>query len=453
MERPKLEFGTDGVRGKANETLPLYAAYRLGSFLGWHYRDSGSRGILVGKDTRLSGGMYESALAAGISSRGVSVYLAGFIPTPAIAHLVVAEKFACGVMISASHNPYTDNGIKVFSPRGAKLDRRLEESIEAYLNSSEEYPMAAGSAIGAVIDWRQGREEYLSWLRETHPLNLQGKKIALDAANGSASFTAKELLESLGASVDAYHDQPDGLNINRGCGSTHPEDLQRIMKEGDYDIGFAFDGDADRLIAAAPDGQLVDGDKTIYSLGKWMKSKGKLKDSMVVATVMANLGFFKKCREAHLETTVTPVGDKYVYEQMVKNGYQIGGEQSGHVIFLDQETTGDGLVTALNLLAMMLDTGKGINELTDDLKVYPQVLINVRVPDKKKAMEDPRVTKAVKEAADELGEEGRVLVRPSGTEPFLRVMVEARSDEECRRYAERIAGVIREASGGQKAGG
>ena len=436
-----FEFGTDGVRGKANEALPVEVGYRLGCFLGNYFKDDQEHKVLVGKDTRLSSGMFEAAVVAGLTSRGVNAYQLGYCPTPAVAHLVVANGFSCGIMISASHNPYYDNGIKVFSNKGEKLDRALEEKIEAYLNSDEELPLATDDSIGNVYDWKEGLDEYCAWLKSLHPLNLSGKKIVIDTANGSACFTAKRVLEDMGAEIVALNHEPNGLNINVKCGSTHPELLQEAVLKEKADIGLAFDGDADRLICVAPDGELVNGDKMIYALGKHLKSKGKLKDDMVVATVMANLGFFKKCEEAGLKTVVTAVGDKYVYEEMVKNGYEVGGEQSGHIIFYSQETTGDGLMTALNILEMILETGKNLNELTDDLFIYPQLLVNVPVQDKKATQENPLVIEACKKVEEALNGEGRILVRPSGTEPLLRVMVEAKTDELCKKYVDEVVEV------------
>ena len=439
-----FEFGTDGVRGKANETLPVEVAYRLGSYLGDHYSKEEKGKILIAKDTRLSSGMYEMAVAAGIAAHGCDVYLEGYAPTPSVAHLVITHKFACGIMISASHNPYYDNGIKVFSAQGSKLDRKVEQQIETYLNAKEDLPNKTNDQIGQVIDWPQGLEEYLTWLEDLHPLNLKGVKLALDTANGSSSFTAYRLLTKLGATCDNFNHEPNGLNINTNCGSTHPGQLIEIMKKGDYDLGLAFDGDADRLIAIAPDGQEITGDKVLYSLGKYLKSKGKLPDDTIVTTVMANLGLFKKLDEAKIAYKITPVGDKYVHEEMVKGNYQIGGEQSGHIIFLDQATTGDGLLTALNILEMIQDTGKSINELTDDLFIYPQLLVNVKVKNKQKVQDDPEVKAACKKVEKALGNEGRILVRPSGTEPLLRVMVEAKTDQLCKEYVDQVVDVVKE---------
>ncbi|MCF0110302.1 MAG: phosphoglucosamine mutase [Erysipelotrichaceae bacterium] len=439
----KYKFGTDGIRGKANETLDALTAFRIGKYLGYYFSQKEKQTILVGKDTRRSGSMLEHAIASGIAAGGCDAYLLGVGPTPAVAYLVRKDPFVCGVMISASHNPFYDNGIKLFSAGGTKMPREVEERIEAYLEgSTEEIPYATEGAIGEVIDFPNGIEEYLQWLRDTVNLDLTGMRILIDTANGSATRTAHRLLSELGADVEWHHGKPDGLNINTNCGSTHTQDIRSRIVQGTYDIGFAFDGDADRLIAIAPDGQEINGDKILYCCGKYMKQQGILADDVVVTTVMANLGFFRKLDGEGMKYDVTQVGDKYVYESMSKNGYDIGGEQSGHIIFRHHATTGDGLLTALKILEVMVKTGKSINELTDDLFIYPQLLVNVKVKDKEAMMNDPDVLAACQRVKDELGNEGRVLVRPSGTEPLVRVMVEAKSDELCKHYVDMVCEVI-----------
>ena len=438
------KFGTDGIRGKANVTLDVMTAYRIGCFLGDYFSKEGKHKIVIGKDTRLSGDMLEAAISAGITACGCDVYQIGVCPTPCVSYLVKEEGFVCGVMISASHNPYYDNGIKVFSSKGTKLDRSVEEKIETYINSSDELPLKNDSLIGKIVHMDGGIDKYLTWLNEIVPICLEDYKVAIDAANGSATTTAYKLLTKMGAQCDIIHNTPDGININTNCGSTHPEDLINMVKNGDYDIGLAFDGDADRLMAVAPDGQIIDGDKTIYCCGKYMKEQGSLASDTVVTTVMANLGLFRKLEEESLSCKVTQVGDKYVHECMVNESYDLGGEQSGHIIFGKHATTGDGLLTALKLLEVMVNTKKSINELTDDLFVYPQLLVNVPVNDKESALHDTEVNAMCKEIENILGKEGRILVRPSGTEPLVRVMVEAKTDEICHKYVHQVVDLIKE---------
>ena len=436
------KFGTDGIRGKANVSLPVTVAYRIGCYLGYYFSQNGKEKILIGKDTRRSGSMLESALAAGIVACGCDVYQLGVCPTPSVAYLVQKENFACGVMISASHNPYYDNGIKIFNGRGMKLEREIEEKIEAYLANDSELELCTQENIGEIYHWNEGLNEYLDWLQEIVPLDLHGYKVALDTANGSATTTAYRLLTRMGADCTIIHNEPNGLNINTACGSTHPESLIAMVKDGDYDIGFAFDGDADRLIAIAPDGQQINGDKILYCCGKYLKDKQALPDNMIVTTVMANMGLFKVLEHEQIGCKITAVGDKYVFECMNKEGYVLGGEQSGHIIFKEHANTGDGLLTALKLLEVMKHTGKGINELTDALYVYPQLLVNVKVHDKEKAMQDPEVLEACARIEKELEGDGRILVRCSGTEPLVRVMVEAKSDELCHKYVYEVVEIV-----------
>lgn len=435
-------FGTDGVRGVANEDLTLSMAIRIGQYLGMHYSKERHAKILIGKDTRLSGDMFELGLAAGASSLGAQVYLLGVCPTPAVSYLVQKERFDCGIMVSASHNPYYDNGIKIFNSEGEKMEESLLLKIEEYMDQEEELPLAQGEAIGEYFQWEDGLEIYMSWLKETVPVDLSGMKIACDLANGSATSTALETLDSLGATVEAISNSPNGININNKCGSTHPENLQRMMVENDFDIGLSFDGDADRLIAVDPEGRLIDGDYILYIGSRYMKSINQLNKNMCVTTVMANLGLYKALDENKIDYVQTPVGDKYVYEEMQKNNYSLGGEQSGHIIYYDYEKTGDGLFTALQLLKTMKDTGKSLIELCEGLFIYPQLLKNVTVNDKEKALHDKELKAVVDQVAEELGDEGRILVRPSGTEPMVRVMVEAKSDELCEQYVGRVVDYI-----------
>ena len=437
-------FGTDGYRGKANETLHLNLAVKIGRYLGYYYGKNRHAKILIGKDTRQSSSMYEMALAAGASASGATVYLLGVCPTPSVSYLIRKEGFDCGIMVSASHNPYYDNGIKLFNGEGKKMDPEVEEAIEAYFETDEELPFAVEDKIGKVLNFEDGLQLYISWLRETNPLDLNGFKIALDLANGSATTTAQECLSEMGATLEVIHSEPNGMNINDHCGSTHPEELQQLMKEGHYDVGFAFDGDADRLIAVDEDGNLINGDYVLHICGKHMLAKGKLKDQAVVTTVMANMGLYKAFEKNGIYSVKTAVGDKYVFESMEANDYKIGGEQSGHIIFKDYENTGDGLFTALQLLAVMIDEKATLKELGSDLFIYPQLLVNLRVKDKEAVLHDPEVNQLIEEVTKELGDEGRILVRPSGTEPLLRVMVEAKTDELCHDYVYKVIDFVKE---------
>lgn len=437
-------FGTDGVRGRANEGLTLDMAIQIGQYLGMYYGKEKHARILIGKDTRLSGDMFELGLAAGATSMGAQVYLLGVCPTPAVSYLIQKERFDCGIMVSASHNPYYDNGIKVFNHNGEKMDENVLLQIEDYIDGKSTLSLNTGDKIGEYFEWQDGLEIYMSWLKEIVPVDLSGFKIAVDNANGSATSTAIETLDSLGATVEAISNSPNGININKNCGSTHPEKLQQMVKEGDYDIGLAFDGDADRLIAVNAKGELVDGDHILYICSRYMKSVNRLNKNMCVTTVMANLGLYKALDANKIDYVQTPVGDKYVFEEMQKNDYYLGGEQSGHIIFYENAVTGDGLLTALKLLEIMKNTGKSLEELSEGLFIYPQLLKNVKVKDKEAALKDEALWKVVKEVEDELKDEGRILVRPSGTEPLVRVMVEAKTDELCQQYVQRVVDFIEE---------
>ena len=438
-------FGTDGVRGRANEQLTMDMAIRIGQYLGWYYSQNKPHArILIGKDTRLSGDMFELALAAGATSTGADVALLGVCPTPAVSYLVKKERFDCGIMVSASHNPYYDNGIKIFNHDGVKMEEELLLQIEDYMDGKTEIPLATGEKVGEYTDWSDGLEIYTSWLREIVPVDLSGFKIGVDLANGSATATAVETLDALGATVEAINSSPNGININLKSGSTHPEGLQRFVKENSLDLGLAFDGDADRLIAVNSDGELVDGDYILYILGRHLKNVNRLNKNMVVTTVMANLGLYKALDRSKIDYIQTPVGDKYVFEEMDKNNYFLGGEQSGHIIFYENAVTGDGLLTALKLLECMQQTGKSIQELSEGLFIYPQLLENVHVTDKNIVLNDEDIKAEVEAVASELGNDGRILVRPSGTEPLIRVMVEAATDELCKQYVGRVVDLIRE---------
>lgn len=437
-------FGTDGARGRVNENLTLDMAVRIGQYLGWYYGKERHAKIIIGKDTRLSSDMFEMGLAAGATSTGANVYLLGVCPTPSVSYLIRKEHFDCGIMVSASHNPYYDNGIKLFNHEGCKMNPEIEEAVEQYIDGKISVPLAKDDALGNVIEWSEGLEIYESWLKEIVNIDLSGMKIAVDLANGSATATAVETLSALGATVEAIHNSPNGININTECGSTHPQSLQKMMREGNYDVGFAFDGDADRLIAVDEEGNLFNGDYTLYVCGRYMKKKNKLNKNTVVTTVMANLGLYHAFRDNVIDYEQTAVGDKYVFECMQNNDYRVGGEQSGHIIFLEHAVTGDGLLTALKLLEIMVDEKKSLKELGKDLFIYPQLLVNVEVKDKNKTMESPELKAKIDEVAAELGDEGRILVRPSGTEPLVRVMVEAKTDELCHDYVYRIIDFIKE---------
>lgn len=440
-------FGTDGIRGKANETLTAEKAFLVGRYLGWYFSQQGKQKIVIGKDTRLSSDMLEAALSAGIASEGCDAYLAGYCPTPMISYLVQNNDFACGAMISASHNPYYDNGIKIFSKDGLKMSSDVEDLIEQYIDGEVTLEYKTDNAIGAVVPYNEGLETYLAWIHQTFPVDLKGMKLAVDCANGSASVSAEKALTALGATCTMLNNTPDGININTQCGSTHPEHLQELVKEGDYDLGLAFDGDADRMIMVNHEGNLVTGDDVLYVAGKYFRDLGKLNNNTIVTTVMANLGLFKALEKENIAIASTQVGDKYVFEKMVLDDDIVGGEQSGHIIFKEYEKTGDGLVTALMFLKMMKDCGKSAVELCEGLKIYPQLLINVKVSDKDVAMEDVDVKAAIDEVNERLAGNGRLLVRPSGTEPLVRVMAEAETDEICAQEVGRVVKVVKEKYG------
>lgn len=444
-------FGTDGVRGIANKELTPELAFEIGQ--AGAYVLTGSTGkkpvILVGKDTRISGDILECALTAGLCSVGAKVVSAGVIPTPAIAYLVRRFGFDAGVMISASHNPFEHNGIKFFSGEGYKLKDETEEKIEAIiLDKAEEVKRAVCEDIGHREEDYSLADEYIKFAMSVTDVRFDGIKIAIDCANGSASVTAKRALEGLGAEVFVTCDKPDGININKDCGSTHIENLAAFVKETKADVGLAFDGDADRVLAVDENGDMVDGDKIMAVCALDMRSRGKLEDNTVVATVMSNLGFFKMGEKEKLNIKRTKVGDRYVLEEMLKCGHKIGGEQSGHVILLDHNTTGDGLVTGITLVSVMKRTGRKLSDLASVMKVYPQVLINAKVKNEFKSedkyMAVPEIREKISELEAAFAGSGRVLIRPSGTEPLVRVMIEGQNEEEIKRYAEELAHLMEE---------
>lgn len=436
-------FGTDGFRGKVSEKLNANHAYEIGRYLGYYFAKEHRARMIVGKDTRLSSDMLEHALAAGAASMGVDVYLLGVTPTPVVSFLIRKENYDMGAMISASHNPYEDNGIKLFNGEGFKLQEEIELLIEEYLDGNQELPFVSGDRIGRIVDIHEtGLLKYASWLHEICPFDFSGMRVLCDLANGSATAIARRVLESFKAEVHVISNEPCGTNINNHCGSTHLELLQSKMLEGEFDIGLAFDGDADRLLAVDEHGRVIDGDVIMYLCGKYMKEHDCLSHDMVVTTVMSNIGLHKALKACGIATEKVSVGDKYVSECLFRENYSLGGEQSGHIIFKDEAVTGDGLLTALHLLNVVKQSGKSLSALRDSIKIYPQVLKNIRVKDKKIAMQDAEVCKMVDEIAQQLGDNGRILVRASGTEELVRVMVEAESNELCEKYVDQVIEVI-----------
>lgn len=440
-------FGTDGVRGVANSELTPEFAFKLGRVGGYVLTKSTKerpKKVIIGRDTRISGHMLEGALVAGLLSIGIEVMRLGIISTPGVAFLTRVMNADAGVMISASHNPVADNGIKFFGPDGFKLTDEQEAEIESYLDVEEDtLPRPVGGALGSVSDYFEGGQKYISYLKQTVDEDFMGIHVALDCAHGATSSLATHLFADLEADISSMGSSPNGLNINDGVGSTHPEKLAEFLLERGADIGLAFDGDGDRLIAVDENGKIVDGDQIMFIIGKYLNSKGRLKKNTVVSTIMSNMGFYKALEENGMTSVKTSVGDRYVVEEMRKNDYNLGGEQSGHIVFLDYNTTGDGLLTAIQLVNIMKVTGKRLSELASEMKVFPQRLVNVRVTDKHRVKENEKVSAVITEVETVMGENGRVLVRPSGTEPLVRVMVEAPTEEECESYVNRIANVVR----------
>ena len=440
-------FGTDGFRGEANKNLTAEHAYKIGRFLGWYYGRNKEEGekckIVIGKDTRLSSYMFEYALVSGLTASGAEAYLLHVTTTPSVSYVARTEDFDCGIMISASHNPYYDNGIKLINSNGEKMDEETILKIEAYIDGlSGEIPFATRENIGRTVDYAMGRNRYIGYLISLATRSYKNKKVGLDCANGSAWMIAKSVFDALGAKTYVINNEPDGTNINTNCGSTHIEGLQKLVKEKGLDVGFAFDGDADRCLCVDENGNVVNGDMIIYIYGCYIKERGKLAGNKVVTTVMSNFGLYKALDEAGIEYEKTAVGDKYVYENMSANGYRVGGEQSGHIIFRKYATTGDGILTAIKMMEVMLEKKKTLAELAAPVPVYPQVLKNIRVTDKAAAQNDPDVQAAVKAVGEKLGADGRILVRESGTEPVVRVMVEAGEEALCEKYVDEVIDVI-----------
>ena len=439
-------FGTDGVRGEANVELTPELAFKLGRFGGYvlSQHEEETPLVFVGRDTRISGELLEHALIAGLLSVGIRVYKLGVIATPGVSYLVRTEKASAGVMISASHNPALDNGIKFFGGDGFKLDDDRELEIEALLDATEDtLPRPSAQGLGTVMEYPEGLRKYQEFLVSTG-VQLEGMHVVLDTANGSASTSARQIFADLGAQLTVIGENPDGLNINDGVGSTHPEHLQEKVKEVGAAIGLAFDGDSDRLIAVDENGEIVDGDKIMYIIGSYLSSKGLLEKNTIVTTVMSNLGFHKALDAKGIQKEITAVGDRYVVEEMRKSGYNLGGEQSGHVIIMDYNTTGDGQLTGVQLTKIMQETGKKLSELAAEVTIYPQKLVNIRVENsmKDKAMEVPAIREIIEKMETEMAGNGRILVRPSGTEPLLRVMAEAPTDQEVDYYVDTIAAVV-----------
>ncbi|MDF2609478.1 MAG: glmM [Lachnospiraceae bacterium] len=438
-------FGTDGFRGEANVNLTVEHAYKVGRFLGDYYGKDHKAQVVIGKDTRISSYMFEYSLVAGLTASGADVYLLHVTSTPSVSYVVRSENFDCGIMISASHNPFYDNGIKVINGNGYKLEAEVEELIEKYIDSKEDtIPYATREQIGKTVDYAIGRNRYIGYLISLATRSFMDVKVGLDCANGSASTIAKGVFDALGAKTYTINNEPNGVNINNNCGSTHMEAMQKFVLEQGLDVGFSYDGDADRCLAVDDKGNIIDGDLILYVCGSYMKERGELNNNTVVTTVMSNLGLYKALDEKGIAYEKTAVGDKYVYENMMINGHSIGGEQSGHIIFSKHATTGDGILTSLKIMEVMLEKKMKLSEIVKDVEIFPQELKNIRVKNKKAAREDKKVMEAVDTVAKELGSEGRILVRESGTEPLIRVMVEAKTNELCQKYVNMVLDVIRE---------
>ena len=438
-------FGTDGFRGEANVKLNVEHAYKIGRYLGWYFAKKKTGKIVIGKDTRRSSYMFEYALASGIVASGSDAYLLHVTTTPSIAYTIQTGDFDCGIMITASHNVFSDNGIKILDNNGKKLSPEIEDRIEKYIDGiGENIGFAKGTNIGRTIDYSIGRNRYIGYLISIATKSFKGIRVGLDLANGSASSIARNVFEALGAKTYVINDKPDGTNINNECGSTHIEKLQQFVLDKELDIGFAYDGDADRCLAVDKNGKLVDGDLILYICGKYLKKQNRLNKDTVVTTVMSNIGLYKAFDNIGIKYVKTDVGDKYVFEEMQKNDYTLGGEQSGHIIFSQFATTGDGILTSLMMMEVLLEQDITLDEAIRDVIIYPQTLENVRVKDKTLAMENQQVQNIIKNCEEEINGEGRILVRKSGTEPVVRIMVEAKSKTLCTKYVSDILAVMEE---------
>jgi phosphoglucosamine mutase len=437
-------FGTDGFRGEANKGLDFDHAIKIGRFLGWYYgtRQDKKAKVLIGKDTRRSSYMFEYALCTGLMASGADAYIMHVTTTPSVAYITRVDDFDCGIMISASHNPYYDNGIKIINSAGEKMEEETLLKIEDYIDGKTEVPLAERTDIGRTVDYIAGRNRYIGYLISMSKYSLKDMKIGLDCANGASYSIAKSVFDALGAKTYVINAEPDGSNINNDCGSTHIEGLQKFVVENKLDVGFAYDGDADRCLCVDEKGNVITGDHILYIYGTYMKERGKLLTNKVVTTIMSNFGLYKALDKAGIEYEKTAVGDKYVYENMSEFGHRIGGEQSGHIIFSKYATTGDGILTSIKMTEVMMARELPMSKLAEPFKMYPQVLKNVKVEDKSIVMSDQDILDAVKDVEEKLGDEGRVLVRESGTEPVIRVMVEAGSKDICEKYVDSIIKVI-----------
>ena len=446
-------FGTDGFRGEANKTLTVEHAYKVGRFIGWYYHQITGKKckVVIGKDTRRSSYMFEYSLVAGLTASGADAYLLHVTTTPSVSYVTRTEDFDCGIMISASHNPYYDNGIKLINGNGEKMDEKTISYIEDYIDGKlnlfgeemADVPFAVREEIGCTVDYAAGRNRYVGYLISLATYSYKNVRVGLDCANGSSWMIAKSVFDALGAKTYVINAEPNGTNINNHAGSTHIEVLQKFVKDNNLDVGFAYDGDADRCIAVDEKGNVIDGDLILYIYGKYMKERGKLLNNTVVTTIMSNFGLYKAFDEAGIDYEKTAVGDKYVYENMVQNGHRIGGEQSGHIIFSKYATTGDGILTSMKMMEVMLAKKLPLSKLAEPVTIYPQVLKNVRVKSKPEAQNDADVQQAVAKVADALGDTGRILVRESGTEPVIRVMVEAETESLCEKYVDQVIEVIK----------
>ena len=445
-------FGTDGFRGEAGITLTADHAYKVGRFLCWYYNELRVRNnnreparIVIGKDTRRSSYMFEYSLVAGLTASGADAYLLHVTTTPSVAYIVRVDDFDCGIMISASHYPYYDNGIKIINGMGYKLEAAVEEEIERYIDGEiPEIPLATKENIGCAVDYSMGRNRYMGYLMTIPTRSFKNMRVGLDCANGAAYQVAKAVFDALGAKTYVINNDPDGTNINTNCGSTHIEGLQKFVVEKGLDVGFAYDGDADRCLCVDDKGELVDGDKILYVCGRYMKERGELNKNTIVTTIMSNLGLYKALDKKGISYDKTAVGDKYVFESMMEHGYSIGGEQSGHIIFSKYATTGDGVLTSLKIMEVILERNCKLSECFKSLTIFPQLLVNVKVSSKDAVMNDPDVQALNQKIAEELGSDGRLLLRQSGTEPLIRVMVEAESDELCNKYVYQMVDLIKE---------
>ena len=436
-------FGTDGFRGEANIDLTVEHAYKVGRFLGWYFGKDHKASIVIGKDTRRSSYMFEYALVSGLTASGADAYLLHVTTTPSVSYVVRTENFDCGIMISASHNPFYDNGIKIINGQGQKLEASLEEQIESYIDDEQpKIPFATGENIGRTVDFTAGRNRYIGHLISIPTRSFKNVRVGLDCSNGSSSSIAKSVFDAVGAKTYVINNEPDGTNINKDGGSTHIEILQQFVREKHLDVGFAYDGDADRCIAVDDQGEIVDGDMIMFICGKYLKEQGRLNNDTIVTTIMSNLGLYKACDRNGIRYEKTAVGDKYVCENMMANGHSLGGEQSGHIIFSKHATTGDGILTSLMVMEVMLEKKVPLHVLADEITIYPQLLKNVRVANKAEARENKAVQKAVSDVAEALGDNGRILVRESGTEPLIRVMVEASDDAICEKYVNQVISVM-----------